>query len=248
MKSRSIPVITIATLLAALGGMALAAQDKYTLQVPNGLAFSDFRGYESWEVVSVAQTEEVLNVIVANPTMIDAYRAGVPGNGKPFPDGSKIAKIQWNPKKSAEAPFSVDVPETLKDVCFHRKGQQKISRQRRLGIRACLTMTPRPIRSHPMAAAPTAGTRVIRSWRQRITSSTRTSSGDCLPARSSSRDVQVRTAPAPGEVGAPSVYWTGSGAEASRWNDRRVALRCEFFQPAAHVLGQPLGRQAVGAD
>jgi Cytochrome P460 len=69
------------------------------LQVPNGLSFSDFRGYENWQVVSIAQTEEVLKVIVANPTMIDAYRAGVPGNGKPFPDGSKIAKIQWNPKK-----------------------------------------------------------------------------------------------------------------------------------------------------
>ena len=125
MKSRNIPVITIAALLAALGGMALAAQDKYTLQVPNGLAFSDFRGYESWEVVSIAQTEEVLNVIVANPTMIDAYRAGVPGNGKLFPDGSKIAKIQWKPKKSAEAPFAVDVPDTLKDVAFIEKDSKR---------------------------------------------------------------------------------------------------------------------------
>jgi hypothetical protein len=125
MKSKNIPVITIAAVLAALGGMALAAQDKYTLQVPNGLSFSDFRGYESWQVVSVAQTEEVLNVIVANPTMIDAYRAGVPDNGKPFPDGSKIAKIQWKPKKSAEAPFSVDVPETLKDVAFIEKDSKQ---------------------------------------------------------------------------------------------------------------------------
>ena len=47
---------------------------------------------------------ELLNVIVANPVMINAYRAGIPGNGKPFPDGSKSAKIQWRPKKSAEAP------------------------------------------------------------------------------------------------------------------------------------------------
>jgi Cytochrome P460 len=105
--------------------MALAAQDKYTLQVPNGLAFSDFRGYEGWEVVSIAQTEEVLNVIVANPTMIDAYRAGIPGNGKPFPDGSKIAKIQWKPKKSTEAPFVVDVPDTLKDVAFIEKDSKR---------------------------------------------------------------------------------------------------------------------------
>jgi cytochrome P460 len=85
--------VIVAVVLAVPGGMAISAQDKYTLQVPDGLSFSDFRGYESWQVVSVAKTEEVLKVIVANPTMIDAYRAGVPGNGKPFPDGSKIAKI-----------------------------------------------------------------------------------------------------------------------------------------------------------
>jgi hypothetical protein len=53
----------------------------------------------------------VLKVIVANPTMIDAYKAGVPGNGKPFPDGSKIAKLQWSFKKSTEATFVVDVPD-----------------------------------------------------------------------------------------------------------------------------------------
>src|SRR6267142_64553 len=105
-----------ATVLAILGGIAHAAQDRYTLQVPNGLAFSDFRGYEDWQVVSTAQTDEVLKVIVANPAMIAAYKAGVPGNGTKFPDGSKIAKIQWTQKKSAEAPFSVNVPDTLKNV------------------------------------------------------------------------------------------------------------------------------------
>jgi hypothetical protein len=39
-------------------------------------------------------------VILANPVMIDAYRAGIPGNGKPFPDGAKMAKIHWKPKKN----------------------------------------------------------------------------------------------------------------------------------------------------
>jgi hypothetical protein len=115
----------IAVMLAVLGGRAISAQDKYTVQVPKGLAFSDFRGYEDWRVVSVAQTEEVLKVIVANPTMIDAYRAGIPGNGKPFPDGSKIAKIQWKPKKSAEAPFSVSVPDTLKNVFLIEKDSKR---------------------------------------------------------------------------------------------------------------------------
>jgi hypothetical protein len=125
MKSRNIPVIAIAALLAVLGGMALA-QDKYAVQVPNGLALSECRGYDDWPAVAVShpdsmmgaseEPDDVLNLIVANPAMIDAYRAGVPGNGKPFPDGSKIAKIAWKPKQNAEAPFSVSVPDTLAGV------------------------------------------------------------------------------------------------------------------------------------
>src|SRR5437763_5636727 len=83
------------SVLAALGSIALAAQDKYTVRVPNGLAFSDFRGYENWQVVSTSRTDDLLKVMVANPAMIDAYRAGIPGNGKAFPNGSKIAKIEW---------------------------------------------------------------------------------------------------------------------------------------------------------
>jgi len=121
-RVRAIAISSV--VLAALGGMALAA-DRYTLQVPNGLAFSDFRGYEDWEVVSVAQTDEVLKVIVANPAMIAAYKAGVPGNGRKFPDGSKIAKIQWTQKKSAEAPFSVNVPDTLKNVFLIEKDSKR---------------------------------------------------------------------------------------------------------------------------
>jgi len=125
-KSKNIIAIAAITVVFGIVGIiAFAEQDKYTLQVPNGLAFSDFRGYEDWPVVSVAQTEEVLKVIVANPVMIDAYRAGVPGNGKPFPDGSKIAKLQWKPKKSAEAPFSVNVPDTFTQAFFIEKDSKR---------------------------------------------------------------------------------------------------------------------------
>jgi hypothetical protein len=77
----------------------------------------------------------VLKVIVANPTMIKAYKAGVPGNGQPFPDGSMIVKLQWKPKKSTEAPFVVDVPDVFYPGFRHRKGQQEISEKRRVGIR-----------------------------------------------------------------------------------------------------------------
>ena len=86
-------IVITAVMLTALGGMAVAAQDKYTVQVPGGLAFSEFRGYEDWPVVAVSYPEGKLNVIVANTAMIDAYLDGIPDNGQPFPDGSKIAKI-----------------------------------------------------------------------------------------------------------------------------------------------------------
>ena len=117
--------VVLAALFAVLGGMALAAQDKYTLQLPGGLPFSDFRGYEDWQVVSVSQTEDLLKVMVANPVMIDAYKAGVPGNGQPFPDGSKIAKIEWKPKKMTESPFAVNVPNVLQDVFLIEKDTKR---------------------------------------------------------------------------------------------------------------------------
>jgi len=119
-------MVIVAIVLAGLGGGTTSAQqDKYTLQVPNGLKFSDFRGYENWQVVAVSQTDNLLKAMVANPTMMDAYRSGVPGNGKPFPDGSKIAKIEWKPKKSTEAPFSVRIPENLQDVFFIEKDMKR---------------------------------------------------------------------------------------------------------------------------
>jgi len=70
---------------------AISAQDKYTLKVPNGLAFSEFSGYEAWQVVSISQDGPHIAAILANPVMIKAYLTGVPGSGKSFPDGSKLA-------------------------------------------------------------------------------------------------------------------------------------------------------------
>ena len=88
MKQTQITAIAvIALVLTVLSGIVLAQQDKYTLKVPGGLAFSEFRGYEGWQVVSISQNDKLVAVILANPVMIDAYLAGIPGNGKPFPDG-----------------------------------------------------------------------------------------------------------------------------------------------------------------
>jgi Cytochrome P460 len=119
------PILIIVVLLAVLASMALAAQDRFTLKVPNGLAFSEFRGYETWQDVAVSQTENGLKVIAANDAMINAYREGVPGNGKPFPEGSKIVKIEWTSKKNPESPYLVMVPDALKSVSFIEKDTRR---------------------------------------------------------------------------------------------------------------------------
>jgi hypothetical protein len=118
----------IAVVLAVVvGGTAMSAgQDKYSVKVPGGLAFSDFKGYESWETVSVSQGDKVMAVIVANPVMIDAYKAGVPGNGKPFPDGSKMAKVHWTPKAMETFPAAT-VPGALLNVDFMEKDSKRFA-------------------------------------------------------------------------------------------------------------------------
>jgi hypothetical protein len=121
-------IVTIGVVLAVLvGGRAMSAQDRSTLQVPNGLAFSEFKGYEDWQTVSVSQTGDTIEVILGNPAMINAYRAGVPGNGKHFPDGAKMAKIHWNAKKSAEAPAPTTVPDTLHDLDFMARDSKRFA-------------------------------------------------------------------------------------------------------------------------
>ena len=118
-------VATALAVFAVLVATAVYAQDKYSLKSPSGIAFSDFRGYEDWSVVSSARTDEVLKVIVANPTMITRYKVGVPGNGQPFPDGSMIVKLQWKPKKSTEAPFVVDVPDDFVQAFVMEKDSKR---------------------------------------------------------------------------------------------------------------------------
>src|SRR4029077_15685929 len=125
MKRKSILKATTAAAVLAVLGTAVYAQEKYSLKSPGGIAFSDFKGYEDWSVVSSARTDEVLKVIVANPAMINAYKAGVPGNSQLFPEGSMIVKLQWKPKKSTEAPFAVDVPDVFKQAFVMEKDSKR---------------------------------------------------------------------------------------------------------------------------
>jgi hypothetical protein len=84
---------------------SISTQDKYSLRVPDGLAFSEFKGYEN-----------VLRAILANPVMIKAFQEGAGANGRVFPDGSKMAKILWNAKKVSYYPWSAEKPDTMVDT------------------------------------------------------------------------------------------------------------------------------------
>jgi hypothetical protein len=120
-------MIGIATVwVALLGGLVLSAQDKYTVRVPGGLAFAEFRGYEGWQVISLSRNEKVMAVILGNPVMIDAYRAGIPANGMPVPDGAKMAKVHWTPKPNEFFPDAT-VPGTLVNVDFMEKDSKRFA-------------------------------------------------------------------------------------------------------------------------
>jgi hypothetical protein len=115
---------------AALGGFAISAQDtaqaKYSVRVPGGLAFSEFKGYEAWQTISVSRNARVVAAILGNAVMIDAYRAGIPGNGKPVPDGAKMAKIHWKPKPNQFFPDAT-VPGDLVNVDFMVKDGKRFA-------------------------------------------------------------------------------------------------------------------------
>lgn len=103
-----------------------AAADKYSVKVPGGLAFSEFKGYESWEVIAVSHNGDHLAAILGNPVMINAYKAGIPENGKPFPDGAKMAKIHWEAKK-VNYPGQPWVPGRQADVDFMVKDSKRFA-------------------------------------------------------------------------------------------------------------------------
>jgi hypothetical protein len=118
-------IAVAAALFSIQGGHALGAQDRYAVKVPNGLSFSEFRGYEDWRPVAVSQVQDGLKVIGANDVMMKAYREGLPAKGKHFPEGSKVVKIEWTARKNAVSPYFVMVPGALKSVSFIAKDSKR---------------------------------------------------------------------------------------------------------------------------
>jgi hypothetical protein len=106
MKRQHIASMVIVSASILVVGIALAAQDRYTLKSPSGIAYSEFKGYETWQAIAPAHTSDAggcgsspapgcIKLIVGNPTMINAYKNGFPANGKPVPDGAVLVKIEW---------------------------------------------------------------------------------------------------------------------------------------------------------
>ena len=125
MKSKNIlAIVIIVVLFVAPGSMAFAAQDRFTLKAPNGVAFAEIRGYETWQVIAPSEVDDGIKVILGNAVMINAYREGVPGNGKPFPEGSIIVKIKWSKRKSPVFPAATE-PDTLNKVQFIVKDSRR---------------------------------------------------------------------------------------------------------------------------
>ena len=123
MKSK---IFRFSLFLSVLVAFALAAEDKYTVKVPGGLAFAEFKGYEGWQAISLSRNEKVVAVILGNPVMIKAYQTGFPGNGKAVPDGAKMAKIHWAPKQNEFFPDAT-VPGKLANVDFMVKDSKRFA-------------------------------------------------------------------------------------------------------------------------
>jgi hypothetical protein len=125
-NKRTLKIAIFVGVLAAVGGTLIFAQEKYTVKVPGGLAFSEFRGYEGWQTIAVSRNEKVMAVILGNPAMIKAYEAGNPANGKLFPDGAKMAKIHWTPKPN-QFFKEATVPDKLLNVDFMVKDSKRFA-------------------------------------------------------------------------------------------------------------------------
>src|SRR5262249_173515 len=128
MKHKSLLAISAVMALTAIGIGNLYAQekDKYAVKVQGGLAIAEFKGYESWQTISVSHNDQVMAVILGNPAMIQAFQSGIPENGKPFPEGAKMAKVHWTQKVS-QIPGTPMVPDVQHDVDFMVKDSKRFA-------------------------------------------------------------------------------------------------------------------------
>ena len=83
--------------------LAARSQDRFNLKSANGIAFSEFRGYDAWQLIATSQPDDAAGcgtskigctkAIMGNPAMVEAYRDGIPANGQAVPDRAAMAKV-----------------------------------------------------------------------------------------------------------------------------------------------------------
>ncbi len=153
-------IVICAAVLAVLSGAAVYAQDKYALKSPSGIAFSDFKGYEDWAVVSSGPDRRSAQ---GDRCQSDHDR-GVQGRRSrqwpTFPG--------WLQDREASVEAEEEHGGSLRRGCARRlhagfrdrKGQREISGKRRMGTR-CSTTKLHPTSSRPIPAPRIADTRAM---------------------------------------------------------------------------------------
>ena len=113
--------------LTVLGGMAFAQQDKYTVQVPNGLAF--FQRIRRLANCFCQSQRSAWSDRGDLRQSRDDRRLpdGRFGERKAVPGRRQDGEIHWNPKKSETAPGPTTVPGTQHDVDFMVKDSKRFA-------------------------------------------------------------------------------------------------------------------------
>ena len=127
MTRRQITASVIVAACTFVVSLTLAAQDRFSVKVPNGLAHAEFKGYDAWQTIAPSQTDESVKSILGNGAMINAYNAGIPDNGKSVPDGAMMAKLEWSKKSNAASPYAVLVPDKLVSAAFMVKDAKRFA-------------------------------------------------------------------------------------------------------------------------
>ena len=127
-------VLSATVFVVTLVGAAQQAPDRFSLKTANGIAFSEFRDYEAWQLIATSQPDDAggcgtskvgcTKAILGNPVMIQAYRNGIPANGQAVPDGAAMAKVEWQ-KDHKASPYGVTVPGTQTEVSFMVKDAKR---------------------------------------------------------------------------------------------------------------------------
>jgi hypothetical protein len=136
MNRKQITAVTAIVASALIAGMLFAAEDRFTVRSPNGIAFSEFKGYEAWQLIAPSQPDNAggcgsspapgcIKAILGNPAMIKAYDDGFPANGKSVPDGAVMAKVEWAKHSVKAPPYALTAPGKLQEVSFMVKDSKR---------------------------------------------------------------------------------------------------------------------------